>query len=1436
MREKNSNPFRKKLVKTTTFSVTLLIALTLILVSGIPAIATSGESTQMNTNERSISGSVKDFTPNPKTALNMQPTTRAIWDIQLDFDVEAASGALGNAGAEWDGNYLYSTRWASNLIHQYDSTGALVKEFSISGVSGLRDLAYDGTYFYGGAAGGTIYEMDFSSETLISSITGGFQSRAIAYDEDLDLFYCSNWGDPVWKVDRTGAIVGTIDLVSTTSTYGLAYDAQTTDSPYLWVFDQTSGGAVIHQWDLTAGAYTTVTHDVNGDFTNAGIAGGLFFCDDFVSGYATVGGLSQGTPDIMVCYEIEQLTAPDHDIGIKAILDPSTGLAGGNLPVTVKVQNFGNNTETSIDVHVTIDKITPPTTVWSYGFEDWTIEGFTHPGWTNELVVGTDPDCYWQGHDEFHYIYPDADPYEGTVCALVDTGYVTNYGQTRAWYNTPFDFQSMGGAVYTLYGMFHKRSYGGTSQAGQIDVQLSTDGSTWTTVGSIDMYDAADPGWVQDTADLTSFKDEPVVYLGFLGIDGGYSDILMDDISIGVASIINEYDETEYITSLAPGAQVDVNFPTWTPSDWQIAENIDIDYYIEAESTYSDDNPGNNYKDKQITLTYLFLHDIAVISVDSPAADGDAQTLPVQCTIKNVGSFPECCYQTSMEIGEVLGSFIDEDFSGGVPPSGWGTTHPSNWGSSATSNAGGVSPEARFSWTPSATAEFRLYTGPMDTTGFTNMDLEFKEYVNDYNGAYTLKVETSTDGINWMTAYSRAGGPYGPTTTTVPLDTSLGMGSSTLQVSFTFSGYSYNINYWYIDDVSMQAPSVITEYYDTVCTIELDPGEEAQLTFDDWTPDALALGMSGFKNYMAIGTQMLATDTNPANDMALAAFTLEYRHDVGIQAITEPSMGRNPDTFYAFNSYPGDESVWFESTNPGVLNTIGPNTAPDFIPAGTWADGVWYVSVYGTGALYTVDPNDGTMTLIGGGVSGGWNGIAYDGSTMYGATSTQLYTIDLGTGTSTLVGSLGNAGLMIDIAIDQDTGICYGHDIVDDNIYTIDLGTGAATVLGPTGLACNYAQGMEFDQGNDVLYLAAYTTQGELYTCDVGTGACTLVGAFDGGAEVTALAIPYTTGPGPIPIDIWVAPGTYPLEAIVENLGTFEETGLTCYADLIEFVTDPNGTLVFSDQVDNIDLDPLGDEATVTFTSYDFQLEGAWGLFMDFPLANDDVQGNNDDQLGIGVDDTAPTSWHTLNPANPDGSNGWYVSDVTVSLDSDDDTATYGWQSGVAELKYQINGGTVQTIPGTSGSFVISDDGDDIEVKYWAVDKVGNAEAPNQFTIDIDQTKPTIVLTHEVIGGNQIQGWDITFTATCSDAMSGLDIVKFYLNDVWQFEDETAPYEWTITGWTGGGFVDVTFKATVWDLAGLDASDSITNPENLNVNSQQNVLQQNLITQKLNLA
>ena len=148
----------------------------------------------------------------------------------------------------------------------------------------------------------------------------------------------------------------------------------------------------------------------------------------------------------------------------------------------------------------------------------------------------------------------------------------------------------------------------------------------------------------------------------------------------------------------------------------------------------------------------------------------------------------------------------------------------------------------------------------------------------------------------------------------------------------------------------------------------------------------------------------------------------------------------------------------------------------------------------------------------------------------------------------------------------------------------------------------------------------------------------------------------------------------------------------------------------------------------------------------------------NDITISILDDTTPPVTAHSLNPPEPDGLNGWYVSDVNVTLTATDD------MSGVKEIKYNVDGGPTHTINGDIGTFTLTqeDDSWDLQVEYWAIDNIGNEETPNIFYIDIDQTKPTIDLVFEVVGGNPNEGWEFLFTATACDTTSGMERVEFY--------------------------------------------------------------------------
>ena len=290
----------------------------------------------------------------------------------------------------------------------------------------------------------------------------------------------------------------------------------------------------------------------------------------------------------------------------------------------------------------------------------------------------------------------------------------------------------------------------------------------------------------------------------------------------------------------------------------------------------------------------------------------------------------------------------------------------------------------------------------------------------------------------------------------------------------------------------------IGSYTSTKSVTALVSGATQEVTFDSWTATV--------GSYTAEACTQLAGDENPANNCKSMSITVATGQFV-----------------YAYNAYDPsgvivEGPVTFDVVNPGNMNLLAPTSTADFIAGATWANGTWYGCMYG-GGLYTIDTQTGAMVLVGS--SPDLGGLAWDGTTMYGASTTDLYTIDPATGAGTLIGAMGNASLMIGIAADA-AGNIYGYDIGDDNFYSINKTTGAATIVGPLGHDFNYAQDMAYDKVNDVCYLAGYTTTGGLFSVDVTTGAATFLAEFAGGAEITGFAIPDEgTAPpvGPPPIN-----------------------------------------------------------------------------------------------------------------------------------------------------------------------------------------------------------------------------------------------------------------------------------------------------------------------------
>jgi hypothetical protein len=164
------------------------------------------------------------------------------------------------------------------------------------------------------------------------------------------------------------------------------------------------------------------------------------------------------------------------------------------------------------------------------------------------------------------------------------------------------------------------------------------------------------------------------------------------------------------------------------------------------------------------------------------------------------------CIDDVMVTGTLPGNdLINEDFSGGSIPTGWsvmgdGTT---NWEVISSSYAGGSSPELEFDWSPEFTG-ISYFTSPiLSTAGHSYLYLNYNHMLDDYSGTdYSIGVVTTSNGGNsWNIAHEVfPTGDIGPENVSLTINTP-DVGSNSFQIAFFFDGYSYDLDYWYIDDI-----------------------------------------------------------------------------------------------------------------------------------------------------------------------------------------------------------------------------------------------------------------------------------------------------------------------------------------------------------------------------------------------------------------------------------------------------------------------------------------------------------------------------------------------------------------------------------------------------------------------------------------------------------
>lgn len=162
------------------------------------------------------------------------------------------------------------------------------------------------------------------------------------------------------------------------------------------------------------------------------------------------------------------------------------------------------------------------------------------------------------------------------------------------------------------------------------------------------------------------------------------------------------------------------------------------------------------------------------------------------------------------------------------------------------------------------------------------------------------------------------------------------------------------------------------------------------------------------------------------------------------------------------------------------------------------------------------------------------------------------------------------------------------------------------------------------------------------------------------------------------------------------------------------------------------------------------------------------------------TDNVPPTTAATF--SSIPNSNGWYNSDVSISLTATDNQGG----SGVKNISYSLNGAPPVVVDGNSISVTLNKEGTN-SLTYFATDNEGNKETVKTETINIDKTAPTLEIsvdktklwpaTHKMV--------PVTASINASDATSGFNSVSLTSitsNEILQSDDiRSVDYNTPIT-------------------------------------------------------
>jgi hypothetical protein len=286
-----------------------------------------------------------------------------------------------------------------------------------------------------------------------------------------------------------------------------------------------------------------------------------------------------------------------------------------------------------------------------------------------------------------------------------------------------------------------------------------------------------------------------------------------------------------------------------------------------------------------------------------------------------------------------------EDFTSCTFPVCWTETSnvsPGLWNVANSDLAGGQPCEMKIQWT-NGNGTTRLISPPLNTTGASNVKLQFLTFFDDYAPGAYLIIQSSADGITWTDenwSYSSGSGDL-PSGTLIDIPIQNNLGSSTY-IALVIEGDHYQFDYWHVDNVKV--------YEDQTCqTLNIPQGWSGVSTWLQPQPPDVVSMFAPIVNDLVIlmsqaGYYWPATNTNTiGNWNAYEGYTIKVLNDVTLQVCGTPVTSTSITLAQGWNLVPVLSSLNVDVVTPlGTLpcfvlaKGIGYNTGVAWKGSGTW--------------------------------------------------------------------------------------------------------------------------------------------------------------------------------------------------------------------------------------------------------------------------------------------------------------------------------------------------------------------------------------------------------------------------------------------------------------------------------------------------------------------